>query len=91
MTTVAHSCFTSIEESWDDDCIVNMDYVFLEIIMNKDILKQFSKGGTCVPDPVLVLHINVHSLREVATEVGKMFELKHQMWRKSDLDNESDG
>ena len=37
-------------------------------------MKQFPEGCTGTLDPVLNLFIKVHCLREVAAEVGKMFD-----------------
>ena len=54
MTMVGHPHLTSVEESVDDNCIVDLDLgVFPETVVNKNMLQQLPKEGTCPPDPVL--------------------------------------
>ncbi|XP_019387256.1 PREDICTED: V-type proton ATPase subunit S1-like protein [Crocodylus porosus] len=66
---VGHPHFTTVEANEDEHCIAGLG-VFLEIVMSKNMLKQFPKGGTCTPDPVLDRLINVRSLRELATKIS---------------------
>lgn len=48
--------------------------VFLEIMINNNMLNEFHKGGACTTYPVLDLLFSVLSLREMASKVREVLD-----------------
>ena len=75
IASVGYPRLTFIEECGYNYYIVHQDLGLCpQVSVSKDSVKQSHKRCTGTLDPVLNIIIKVHCLREVAAEVGKLFD-----------------